>query len=284
MKNLFRNIGAFTLICVSFFITNQTAMVIKDSDPLMVKIKEQASKYKVDAIDAKIVNNTIIPGLYGKKVNINSSYSNMKKVGIFTPSLLIYDDIELKTSLNNTFNKYIISGNPNKKMVSLIFLIDDNDNIDNTISILKEKKVNATFFIDGSWLEINNSELNRIVEAGHTVGSLGHNYDYTNSSFNWMNTLINKVSNQNNGYCYLEKPESKNFNVCTLMKNYTIIPNIVVTRNYLLTIQSKIKPGSLIALEINTNMERELSLVINYLISKGYKLETLVKHLDERLY
>jgi len=284
VKNLFRNIGVFTLICVSFFITNKTATVIKENDPLMIKIKEEAKNYKVDAIDAKIVDNTIIPGLYGKKVNVNSSYSNMQKVGTFTPSLLIYDDIKPKISLKGTYNKYIVLGNPNKNMVSLIFLVDSDDNVDNTMRILEEKGIKANFFIDGIWLEKNNDELVRIAGAGHTIGSLGYNYDYTNGSFTWMNTLIKKASNQDNGYCYLEKPNGKNFGICTLMKNYTIIPNIVVNKNYLTNIESLVKPGSLIALEINAIMEKELPLIINYLISKGYRIETLVKHLDERLY
>jgi peptidoglycan/xylan/chitin deacetylase (PgdA/CDA1 family) len=265
-------------------VTEKTASVIKENDPLMIKIKEEAPKYIVKATDALINNDTIIPGLYGKEVDISKSYNSMKRIGDYASSLLVYDEVDLKVSLKGKYNKYVVSGNPVKNMISLIFLVDRDDNIDNILNILKEKEIKASFFIDGTWLERNSVELNNIVSAGHTVGNLGYNSDYTSSSFNWMNTIIKKVSKQETGYCYLEERNKDYLDVCSLMKNYTIIPNLVVDNNYLTTIQANVKAGNIIALSLTSSLEQELPLVINYLISKGYKLETLGNHLDERLY
>ena len=50
-------------------------------------------------------------------------------------------------------NKYIISGNKSKNMVSLIFIVSGNTNIDKVLSIVENKDVKVNFFVDGSWVE-----------------------------------------------------------------------------------------------------------------------------------
>jgi hypothetical protein len=105
-------------------VTEKTASVIKENDPLMIKIKEEAPKYIVKATDALINNDTIIPGLYGKEVDISKSYNSMKRIGDYASSLLVYDEVDLKVSLKGKYNKYVVSGNPVKNMISLIFLVD----------------------------------------------------------------------------------------------------------------------------------------------------------------
>ena len=39
--------------------------------------------------------------------------------------------------MNNNKDKYIISGNPDKRLVSLIFIVDENSDIESILSILK---------------------------------------------------------------------------------------------------------------------------------------------------
>ena len=47
---------------------------IKNKDPLMLKIKSVEKKYYEEAINAKINNTTIIPGISGKMINTKETF------------------------------------------------------------------------------------------------------------------------------------------------------------------------------------------------------------------
>ena len=110
MKKLFESLGVITLICLSFLYTEKTVEVVKEYDEIMIEIKKQNKNFKVNAIDAIIDNNTIIPGLKGKKINEDKSYSKMKRYGKFNSNLLEYEDILPTISIKNNLDKYVISG------------------------------------------------------------------------------------------------------------------------------------------------------------------------------
>lgn len=97
-----------------------------------------------------------------------------------------------------------------------------------------------------------------------------------------MNNIIKKIGKQKVNYCYSEKDNEKNLTACTLQKNYTIRPNIITTNTPLTEIKKNIKSGSLIALPINTKTNEELQLIINYIKTRGYKIENLQEHLSEK--
>ena len=46
MKKFFQAIGMLTLMCLSFIYAEKTAMVVKETDSLMMEIKKQNVKYK----------------------------------------------------------------------------------------------------------------------------------------------------------------------------------------------------------------------------------------------
>ena len=125
MKKAFQIIGLISLTFFSFFVTEKTANVVNNLDDIMVEIKEKESEYKSEPIDAIIKDNTIIPGISGKKVNINKSYKSMKINGYFSDKLFVYDYTKPRVSIADNMDKYIIKGNPNKRMVSLIFNLYD---------------------------------------------------------------------------------------------------------------------------------------------------------------
>ena len=129
MKKTFQIIGLISLTCFSFFITEQTALVVNNMDEIMVEIKSNKDNYKSNYIDAKISDDTIIPGINGKTVNVNKSYKNMKTNGYYSDKLFIYDYTKPKVSLEDNINKYIIKGNSSKRMVSLIFILKNDDDI-----------------------------------------------------------------------------------------------------------------------------------------------------------
>lgn len=283
MKKIFEAIGLLSLVCISFLYTEKTVNVVKEYDDIMIAIKNENENYKVEAKDATIVDDTIIPGIKGKEVNINSSYNKMKRYGKFNSNLLVYNEVVPKVTINDYFDKYIIAGNTEKNMVSLIFLVEESDSIDSILKILNEKGIKGNFFVDGNWLEENNEQLVQLIEEGHNVGNLSYHRDYNNSSFAWMDTFIKKVGKQTVGYCYNEVADLTALKLCALSKNYTIRPNIIVKNYPLKEIKEQVAAGSIISLPVNQTVEKELPTILSYLMSKGYKIENLEIHLSESM-
>lgn len=281
MKRFFTFLGILTLACSTFIYTEKTMSVLKENDEIMIEIKRNSKNYEYDALDAYITDTTIIPGINGQNIDLNKSYRKMKKYGTYNKNLMEFDYIKPNKLLKDNLDKYVVSGNSKKNMISLVFVVLDGNNIDNIIDILDSKNVKATFFVDGNFLEKNNDTINLISEKGHEIGNLSYNMDYTNSAFSWMNSIINSVSNQKNGYCYFEKEDSAGLSVCASYKSISIKPNIIVSDSPLMTVKNNIVSGSIISFKVNDMVNKELGSIINYINSKGYKIEKLNEHLKE---
>ena len=115
MKKFFQTVGIISLLCFSFIYTEKTATVVKEFDDIMIQIKEKNEIYRKKAIDAVIVDNTIIPGISGSEIDIDKSYSKMKRYGKYNDKLLEYKSILPNISLTQNMNKYIVNGNKEKK-------------------------------------------------------------------------------------------------------------------------------------------------------------------------
>lgn len=281
MRKCLSALGMFVLVCFSFFFTEKTVTVVKDQDSIMVRIKEASSEYVMIREDAVIEGDTIIPGIASKVIDEESSYLRMKRYGSYNPSLLVYKDVMPEISLYKHYNKYVISGNPMKNMVSLIFIVEENDDITKVLKILDEKKVKGTFFLDGYWFEKNNDMVNTLIHAGHTVGNYSYGKDYTNSSFVWMDTIIKKVGNQKNSYCYNVEDDREALEICSRNKDYTIRPSIIIKEQPMIEMKKGLDSGSLISMEVEDKVIMELYLMIDFIHGKGYTLVSLEEHLKE---
>ncbi len=281
MKKIFEVIGLISLVCFSFFYTEKISTVIRENDDLLKQIEQIEEQYRVEAIDAIIDGNTIIPGVSGSQIDVKSSYKKMKKVDTFNSNLLVYEDIKPKVSVNAVYDKYIISGNKNKKEVSLLFLVENKTNIDKVVSALRKYDIKVTFYIDGNWFEQNNEKITNLIEDGNVIGNLGYNYQYNTSGVSWMNTIVTKIGNQNATYCYVETEDEETLNICKNNRSYTIKPNLVVDNNPLIAIKQNITNGSIISVKINNQLNNELPLIIEYIHSKDLKIVTLADLLNE---
>lgn len=281
MKKFFQVVGMISLICVSFFVTEKTANVVKDADTIMIEIKKKNDSVAYDAIDATIDGNTIIPGISGKEVDIDKSYDKMKRYGSYLESLLEYKLVAPQVSLSKNYDKYIISGNPTKNMVTFIFLVEESDDVEEVIKQLEKTNTPANFFLDGNWFEKNNSKVLELIEDGYEVGNLSYGRNYQDSSFVWMDTIIKKVGKQKNSYCYSEEENLQDLEVCALNHNHTIMPSIVIQNYPSKEVKEQLEPGSIIAFPINNTVIQELSTIIRYVESKGYKIVNLKEHLTE---
>lgn len=277
MKKFFEYFGIFVLFVGTLIMTDKTSQVVKEQDELMLKIKEVSSTYKIDVKEAVINENDIVPGTTGKVIDINKTYSNMKKRGIFDENYLIYKEILPKEKLKSHLNKYIIKGQ--KNTISLVF--KSNDNVPEILKILKDKQVSATFFVSNEFLNENSEMFELIIHSGHEIGNYIDNFNYLNSSFLWIDKLENKKINQKNKYCLNEEKNPEGLKICTINHNYTVTPNIILKNNLLSNIKKHLIRGSIISMETNSHTIKELSVIINYIRSKGYEIVPLSKHLEE---
>ena len=273
MKKIFQMIGLISLTCFSFFMTEKTATVVNEMDEIMIEIKEKKDDYKKHFIDAVIDNNTIIPGISGREVNIKKSYKNMKSNGYFNDKFFVYDYTNPSISLNDNMDKYIIKGNPNKRMVSLIFTIEKDENIIDILTILNNYNVKSTFFVNPTWFSNNNELVGKLIKEGHIVSPLLDNYK--DSNFEWMNTILKKINKQKVIFCYNIDDNIENLNECVLKNNYTIKPIVISEKTPLVDIKQKLESGSLFSLKVNSQVKKELSTIIIHINSKGYKLTNL---------
>ena len=123
MKKIFEIIGFLSLMLFTFTYTSKISMVIKENDDLLSQIKEVSTQYKKDPINATIKDNTIVAGVSGSQIDIDESYSKMKKLNQFNSNLFVYEKVKPDISVFNNYDKYIAGGIKNE--VSIIFLVEE---------------------------------------------------------------------------------------------------------------------------------------------------------------
>lgn len=278
MKKFFKYLGISIFLCASFFYTEKTSSVVKEMDKIMIEIREKAEQYKVEPIEAITTKETIIPGLSGKEIDINNSYKEMRYIGKYNEKFLKYKKIEVKEKLIDNLNKTIIGGNKNKKSVSLVFIVENNDNINNIIKILKSKNISATFLISGTWLEDNNHLLYSIASHKHSIGSIGYNYSYNNSSYTWVDSIIKRVTKEKNSFCI--KVSDGSHKLCQKYNNYTLESKIIDSNAFINT-KKTLDNGTILIYKINNSIEKELEYIISYINKKGLEIVNIKELLKE---
>ena len=280
MKKILQSIGFATIMCLSFFYTEKAVEVVKEYDEVYQKIVDVSNNYKKDPIDAYINDNTIIPGISGKSVNVDLSYSKMKRYGKYNDSLIVLSDIKPNISIDDNKNKFIISGNKKNNYVSLLFLIKDSKNLKYILNILDEKNISCDLFFFFFFIENNIDEFNKL-NLKHNIGNFSYNKDYSNSSFPWLDSIIKKKINKDYTFCYSDNNKTDIASICSLSNDFTVVPNIILKNNFVSNVKDKLQNGSIISITINDSNKSELPILINYIISKGYEIKTLNEHLSE---
>ena len=127
-----------TLFIFSFLLVKNGVYIIRENDLLMKTIKEKQTIYNIEPVNAIITKHTMIPGINGRKINLNKSYQNMKGINEFRESLLIFDEIKPSITIKGIYNKVIISGNPAINKVSILTKLDDKYCYTEDLTIKKE--------------------------------------------------------------------------------------------------------------------------------------------------
>ena len=276
MKNKLIRIFLVLLLAIfSFYYTEKVIDFIREKDPIMKTIKKEAKEFEVTPTNAVINDKTMIPGVSGTKVDYDSSYEKMKKYGTYNESLTVFSDVEPSISIEDYYDKYISQGNGIRNDVSLVFIVNQNDNIDSIIQILQDTNTQATFFIDGLWLENNNSKVSMVKELNHEIEILSYNDRYDELYFSSSLNLLNRITNTKPKYCFAKYDSKEVIELCSKLELHTIIPTIM-TGNYPYNdVKKKLSKGSIISFDINSTTNIELPVIIQYIKQKGYTINTL---------
>ena len=127
------------LIIFSFYLTDKIMIYINNQNPIMQEILEKQNDYVIEPVNAIIDNNTIIPGINGKEVDVDKTFNKMVDYGYFNDLLYVFHDSTPKLTLNDNLDKIIIKGNPKKNMISLI--VNHNEDV---YKYLKENNIKFT--------------------------------------------------------------------------------------------------------------------------------------------
>lgn len=276
MKTFFKLTGLLVLFFFSFFYTEKVINVITQQDEIMIKIKENEEKNNIPSTNAIINENTIIPGLSGKEINIDKSYKEMKKIGTYNENMLVYTKVLPEISINNNKNKYIRNGNKNFSEISLIFKINKNTDLQKLLTILDKNNTKANLFISYEYLENHINEIEK--KENIEYYNYGKNGVYNNEILLIANNIISRKSNPAN-ICLSETTTSNTLNICSENEQFTIYPEII--NGTLNTIKSKINNGSIISFDVTNQTINELPFIINYINNKGYTISLLSELISE---
>lgn len=266
-----------SLMIFSFIFISKSKDIVKNIDPLMDKIDKVRVKYEITPVDAIIKEDTIIPGISGKVVDKNITYSKMKKYGAFNESFITLKTIKPNISIDNNYDKYIISGNKGIKKVSLIFNIDTIENLELIINYLNNEHISGTILINSDLLE-NNEEYISTIRQYEIELYLNELNDINLSQYS---NYLNSITNNKNSYCILKEKDNKSLNLCRRHKMHTVIPSIYLNNNPTVTLKKNISNGSTILIDISNDIVKELDYIVNYIEGKGYTITGLDKLLRE---
>ena len=227
----FKLIGIMSLLVFSFYLTDFVTELAINSNPLMQSIKSNSKNYCETSVNATISENTIIPGINGKKVDEIESFLNMKDFGSFNMNYLIYEYFKPEISLDDNIDKVIISGNKTLRQISI--LIKNNKNIEN-------------------YVKSNNIKYSKLININDEL-TPGENINVENDKkeFEDLDTLLSK-KNLNKKICILNY---SNIESCKENKYYLINPNIHLKNTGFVNTLNKIENGSIIMIDDILSLE-----------------------------
>ncbi len=282
-KKYLSYLGVLILACFSFYYTDRAVDIVKRNDPIMKSILSKQEDYFVNPVNAIIDGDELTVGMKGKKVNIEESYQNMKKVNQYYESMLVFEEITPELSFMKEYDKYIVGGNRNKNQVAFVFKVDDSYYMNTISDILLDKNAIATFFIDGNVIENHMNQVLELVKNGNEIENLGYEGKYSFDKFGWTNNMISSLTNQNPKFCYTDFKNSQVLDLCSSYEMYTVKPTISVNYYPFTTVKNNLANGSIIGFHLTEQLLKELPSIISYVKQKGYSIVDLKQLINEDL-
>ena len=257
MKNI-KKVLLFILILLSFYFTEKTAILVRSKDPIMQGIVEYASSNNIEATDAKIDGNYIVPGLIGKRINEVKSLMNMKAIGVFNKTFLSFDEIKPKVSLEDNKDLIISKGNSKKQAISFVLENDET----NVVTYLISLKIPASLLVTNETIDKNPY------------------FEQINNDFENYNSVEKKLNKDkiNTNICLINRT-NKEF--CKKKKKYLVEPTYVLNEANIIMIKNKINSGDIILIKDSATID-DVSILISYLKSKNINIVKLSELISEK--
>ena len=281
MKKIIEILFACLLVFASFFYTDKAVSMMEDKDPVMIKIKKEKKSLEEESINAKVNGEYLVPGYSGLVVDLDKSFNKMKKYGGYNESLIVFKESIPTISVDEYYDKYIVSGNGFTNYISLVFEITDKELLPKIKDILKENDVRATFFVDGLLLKEDNILITSLLQDFHEIELLNYNGSYDRLIFEEAIDTLQVIANKRGKYCLAKYDQKEILELCSKEKMHTIIPTIQIKSNPYLSLKGKLREGSIISITPTKENISELDVVIKYIKQRGYTLDTLEQLLSE---
>lgn len=251
MFKIIRPIILVAFILVSFYITDFSIKYSKKSSNLMKEILSNQDKYLIASVNGIVSGNTIIPGINGKKVNVDKSYNNMLKLNSFDEKYLLYSEVVPTVSVEKNKDKYIISGN---KLYNRVALVLEDISL---FTFFKNTDINLTILVD-EYIRLDNVEL----------------INNTKEDMNFSN--LDRKLDSGKDICVINGNED----ICRKNNKYLIKPNVIYyNKNSILS--NEIDNGSIILVKKSIN-EEDAVILLSYLNSKNLEIEYLSNLISEK--
>lgn len=246
----------FSFIFVSFYGTDKVLVYLDNKKPLMKEIMSVQDNYLTEPVNGVIKDNTIIPGISGRSVNLKASLVKMEDFGDFNENFLVYDEIKPDISLNKNLDKIIIRGNSKKRMVSLV--LEDNKDI-----------LRYLDSIDVKYDVLANKD-----------SSFSDNLEYLNGyqnkdDFNDLESIL-KNKKKSTKICLLDV---NNYDLC-LKKKYYLVFSSLSSDNKINDILSNISSGEIILIKKSTSLSN-MKLIISEINRQDLKIVFLSELISE---
>lgn len=255
---VFKLSSLLILMVVSFYLTDKIMIYLENQNPLMQEIKEKSTFYQTDYVNATINDDTIVPGINGKKVDSRKSYLKMGEFGTFNETFLVYTQIKPEISLEDHPEKIIINGNPAKRQISLIIMANNK-----VSSYLKEQDIPYTVIAN--------------LKSDLKEHSAYLNGEKTKNNAADLNVLLNK--NKVNANLCLVGYSNPEF--CGEKKYSLVAPTLDTTFN-ITGLLTKIKSGDIILINQNTALE-SLKLILKEINRQDLKIVYLSDLVNETI-
>ena len=248
MSKYLRIIGIISLVCFSFYFTNEVAIFLKKQDPIYQNIESVMSYYKQEPIDAVIKGDFIIPGLNGVSIDLTKSYQNMKYIGHYESSSLIFTEEVPNISIENNKDKIISMANPKKNGVAILL------NNNNLVTYFEELGIPYVFLV-------NKNNYQKELKYGIKVIDDYENHDLIYSYL--------KKNKQDNSYCFIH-----NENSCKRKDKIKLNISLYISKSNFAENYSKIARGSFVYLDSSLDISY-VKILLDKLSFQGIKPQKL---------
>lgn len=239
------------------------------------------------------------PGRNGLKVDVEKSYEQMEKQGVFDESLLAFEEVPPEKTFEDLPAAPVYRGHPEKEMVALMINVSwGTEYIPEILTTLKEQNVKATFFIEGKWAKEHADLVKMIHEQGHAIGN--HAYNHPNMErisdqeisrqITQTNTIIEAIIDEtpewfappSGSFTNNVVENAHNLNMETILWTVDTIdwkkPSVSVMIN---RVMNDIHPGATILMHPTSPVVQGLAPMIKDIKKQGYEIGTMEQLLSE---